>query len=187
MTRFDMQEYIAHYGIQGQKWGIRRFQYPDGSLTEEGEERYGYSTRAKAKMYSKGLKSATANYRQMDIVKQKAGLKLDKVTKQRDAKAETTTTEDKKALRELGKLENKVAKAEREYKSSKKMAKLGKQEVERILALANSEGYNITGKSKTRKSTSGRDIVQSILYGTPAIWKTTADEYKVRKTRYSLI
>lgn len=34
-------EYLAHYGIKGQKWGIRRFQNPDGTLTAEGLKRYG--------------------------------------------------------------------------------------------------------------------------------------------------
>jgi hypothetical protein len=32
---------LYHHGILGQKWGIRRFQNPDGSLTPEGRERYG--------------------------------------------------------------------------------------------------------------------------------------------------
>ncbi len=31
---------IQHSGIKGQKWGIRRFQNEDGSLTPLGEERY---------------------------------------------------------------------------------------------------------------------------------------------------
>lgn len=33
-------EYLAHHGIIGMKWGIRRFQNPDGTLTEEGRQRY---------------------------------------------------------------------------------------------------------------------------------------------------
>lgn len=33
-------EYLAHFGIKGQKWGIRRFQNEDGTLTEEGKDRY---------------------------------------------------------------------------------------------------------------------------------------------------
>lgn len=32
--------YLAHWGITGMKWGVRRFQNPDGSLTEEGKLRY---------------------------------------------------------------------------------------------------------------------------------------------------
>jgi hypothetical protein len=31
---------IYHHGIKGQRWGIRRFQNPDGTLTEEGKRRY---------------------------------------------------------------------------------------------------------------------------------------------------
>ena len=37
-------EYIVHFGIKGQKWGVRRYQNPDGSLTAEGKKRYGYET-----------------------------------------------------------------------------------------------------------------------------------------------
>ena len=33
--------YISHHGVKGQKWGIRRYQNPDGTLTAEGKERYG--------------------------------------------------------------------------------------------------------------------------------------------------
>lgn len=32
--------YLAHYGIKGQKWGVRRFQNEDRTLTPEGKERY---------------------------------------------------------------------------------------------------------------------------------------------------
>lgn len=31
---------LTHYGIKGQTWGERRFQYADGSLTPEGRKRY---------------------------------------------------------------------------------------------------------------------------------------------------
>lgn len=34
------ETYLAHHGIKGQKWGIRRFQNEDGSLTEKGQKRY---------------------------------------------------------------------------------------------------------------------------------------------------
>ena len=31
---------LYHHGIKGQRWGVRRFQNKDGSLTSEGEKRY---------------------------------------------------------------------------------------------------------------------------------------------------
>lgn len=36
-----MEYYLIHSGILGMKWGIRRYQYEDGSLTPEGRKRYG--------------------------------------------------------------------------------------------------------------------------------------------------
>ena len=33
-------KYLIHWGIKGQKWGIRRYQNPDGTLTPEGRKRY---------------------------------------------------------------------------------------------------------------------------------------------------
>lgn len=36
--------YLAHHGIKGQKWGFRRYQNPDGTLTPEGQLRYRYGT-----------------------------------------------------------------------------------------------------------------------------------------------
>ena len=39
-NRFEFYDSLQHHGIKGQKWGIRRYQNPDGTLTEEGKQRY---------------------------------------------------------------------------------------------------------------------------------------------------
>lgn len=31
--------YLSHHGIKGQKWGVRRFQNEDGTLTPAGKKR----------------------------------------------------------------------------------------------------------------------------------------------------
>ena len=38
--QFIRESDLAHHGIKGQKWGVRRFQTASGSLTSEGKRRY---------------------------------------------------------------------------------------------------------------------------------------------------
>lgn len=40
MRLISESDYIAHHGIKGQKWGVRRFQNEDGTRTPAGEKRY---------------------------------------------------------------------------------------------------------------------------------------------------
>ena len=59
MDYLEIRE-LYHHGIKGQRWGIRRFQNEDGTLTEAGKARYGtvenmqYERKKEAK--SKGRK-----------------------------------------------------------------------------------------------------------------------------------
>lgn len=50
--------YLAHHGIKGQKWGVRRYQNTDGSLTNQGLKRY-YGAGAKHK--GSGEESSSSN------------------------------------------------------------------------------------------------------------------------------
>ena len=43
MDYLEIRE-LYHHGIKGQRWGIRRFQNEDGSLTPEGKQRYEVNT-----------------------------------------------------------------------------------------------------------------------------------------------
>ena len=46
---------LYHYGVKGQKWGIRRYQNPDGSLTDEGLIRYGVDRQGNMSSQGKSL------------------------------------------------------------------------------------------------------------------------------------
>lgn len=47
-----MEPKLVHSGIKGMKWGVRRYQNSDGSLTPEGRKRYGSGTE-KRHLFSK--------------------------------------------------------------------------------------------------------------------------------------
>lgn len=47
-TSTDQENELEHFGIKGMKWGIRRYQNPDGTLTELGKQRYGTSENLQA-------------------------------------------------------------------------------------------------------------------------------------------
>ena len=73
-----MSEYLIHHGTKGMKWGVRKYQNEDGSLTPAGKQRYGHSLKgtiyrlsagAHEKIYSKigtktmrGMSKRTAEY-----------------------------------------------------------------------------------------------------------------------------
>ena len=45
MWSYNNTDELYHYGIPGMKWGVRRFQNKNGSLTPKGKKRYGEVTK----------------------------------------------------------------------------------------------------------------------------------------------
>lgn len=56
-------EELYHHGIQGQKWGVRRYQNPDGTLTDEGKKRYDKIVKRETKAFNRqyGLREKIVN------------------------------------------------------------------------------------------------------------------------------
>lgn len=78
-----MQEvYLAHHGILGMKWGVRRYQNPDGSLTAEGRKRYAIDSDGKIRKLSSSERRAA-----IKMEKNRAAA-LEKARKARVEKAE---------------------------------------------------------------------------------------------------
>ena len=62
------ENYLAHHGIKGQRWGVRRFQNADGSYTAAGEARYGRSRKQADLKQDPRYKSALQSANKQGVV-----------------------------------------------------------------------------------------------------------------------
>lgn len=58
----EYSDYLAHFGIRGQKWGVRNYQNEDGSLTEAGRARYGVGDKKDWKRLRKDAENDAREY-----------------------------------------------------------------------------------------------------------------------------
>ena len=107
------QNDLYHHGIKGQKWGVRRFQNKDGSLTNAGRKRYSDEVND----LKTSMKSAEAKMKKAYSVYD-------------DANSEYFYKSTKKNKERLQEAEQAYAIASRDYKSSKMKYKIAKMEAD---------------------------------------------------------
>lgn len=113
---------LEHHGVKGMKWGRRRYQNADGSLTPMGRQHYGYSNgkiRRLEKQYAKTAKAQGKMSKAMNKVyeKNKALVSVDKTTGERNIVTRSKAY-DKAALnynKQVAKLNKQVSKFNKKY------------------------------------------------------------------------
>lgn len=83
-------DYLMHFGIKGQKWGIRKYQNEDGSYTEAGKERYAKMKNKYDRIENRRINAESRAvrreklFRKPDIKSRKYRLKAEKRLRQSD-------------------------------------------------------------------------------------------------------
>ena len=72
------EEYLAHHGTKGQRWGVRRFQNSDGSLTAAGKLRYSVDKKVDPKSAEKLKKRQVKEDAKLERLKIKEAAKNEK-------------------------------------------------------------------------------------------------------------
>lgn len=171
MNRWDNYNELYHWGILGQKWGRRRWQNEDGSLTEAGRAHYGYgnakeSNRHQEKMSDNEYKSTRAAERMnRDNAKRDIRLKQLEVDKVR-ASDELNRQKDKSSLEKArinyaDKRATEQAKLD-QLREKNKLEKLKNQQKDRAELEKARNDYKIAKlQAKTEREAMRRDFAEA--------------------------
>ena len=103
-NRIKMEE-LYHHGVKGQRWGFRRYQNADGSLTPAGKKRYGtkanFEKVQKAKLVAKGKDPKTQREKAREKANARTEKELAKYRKKSGIKDEPETQQQKKTMKDF--------------------------------------------------------------------------------------
>lgn len=142
--------YLVHHGIIGQRWGIRRYQNKDGSLTSEGKAKYIKENGKYKRTINNALIKDAYSVGFVDKVNQRAKNKTNKKLKKYEVKKENKNT---------NKYDDKINKLQKRLNQYVKDIDTDKKILNKIL---NDEHLNISNR-KVSQINKGK-LQNSLLY-----------------------
>lgn len=158
-------KYLMHYGIKGQRWGVRRYQNSDGTRTPAGKAR-------EKKAYDKGLKEGqeAAKNRKKTSSDSSKSSSYEKKTNNNFDKSTNKLKSTQTIINESSKLVNKAKQVERDtrpkaYKEKLDLSKMTDKELRDKINRAHLENeYNkLFAKDVVPEVSKGRRFAQGVL------------------------
>lgn len=140
----DYKEELYHYGIKGQKWGIRRYQNEDGSLTEAGLRKYSHAGAIKRELNNTDQAMAELK-RSKAMAEYRKSKALDK------GKKESAKNYDK------------------EIKEYEKRINEGKEITKKLISVAERQNMHVSSKEVNRYADQGSLFIAAYLGGIPGM------------------
>lgn len=146
---------LYHFGTRGMKWGQRRFQNPDGSLTPLGRERYGEGGQRSARGTKRDLNKLDKEYTNARVRRDDYQSYVDR--KIARAKRKEARTGQKVEL------SNRVKKYQQKAKDYNNLMRRNKNLSDKIISKSLKKGYSIKSKDTLRVVNKGRNAAASAI------------------------
>ena len=146
----DWESGLQHFGTKGMKWGTRRYQHEDGSLTPAGRERYG---NGEANRSARGV---SRDLRRLEKERAGAQARADyyqKRTAKAIKKADLKSQKTGKTV-EIGKKAQRMAEKGKKYQQ---LANKSKALSDTVIKNALAKGYSIKSRDTLRYVRKGKD------------------------------
>lgn len=165
MSYYKLYQYdeLYHHGIQGQKWGVRRYQNEDGSLTEEG--RIHYYGRAESKAFDKSAHGYQKALNKTDKVRAKADVKRARYGYKMDRLKQKLNGNEAHDAR----IQSKIDKSRSKYEEANAVYNKGAKVAEDLVKQAQKSGYTVSSNDVLRYSDLGKDAAAYIIAGIPGM------------------
>lgn len=162
-----MNDYLMHFGIPGQKWGERRFQNEDGTLTPAGKVRYGSDTRG----ITRGLNKFTKRYEKAYAKRQE--------TLSDASEWDAWTKRLKRKGKDTSKLEARLKKKyQARYDKNSDEMKRSIETVKDIIRSAKDKNISIYSKYTTHTVFTGKQILFTMLGDYTKPYRFASEEFK---------